>query len=88
MNVEEEVNASKETVSGDEVWSLLAEAPVVHVASGQKILEFKPMEGDREELLKKVTGRTGNLRAPTLRIGKEFYVGFNSDLYERIASLK
>lgn len=75
-------------MSGDDVWSLLAEAPVVYVASGQKILEFKPKEADREEFLKKVTGRTGNLRAPALRIGTEFYVGFNSDLYERVASLK
>lgn len=75
-------------MSGDEVWTLLADAPVVYVASGQKILEYKPQEADREEFLKKVTGRTGNLRAPALRIGNEFYVGFNGGLYERIASMK
>jgi hypothetical protein len=88
FDIKEEVNASKETVSGDDVWTLLASASVVYVASGQKILEFAPQEADREKFLKKVTGRTGNLRAPTLRVGKDFYVGFNVGLYERIAEMK
>jgi hypothetical protein len=88
LDVKEDVNASKEPVSGDAVWKLLADASNVYVASGQKILEFNPKEADREEFLKKVTGRTGNLRAPALRVGEEYYVGFNAALYERIAAIK
>lgn len=51
------------------------------VASGKKIYEFKPQE-DKKEILAKVAGRTGNLRAPTTRIGNVFYVGFNEELYK------
>mgnify|MGYP001821994382 CR=1 FL=1 len=87
MEIEEEVNAAKETVSGDDVWALLENAPVVYVASGKKILEYDPKTADREELLKKVTGRTGNLRAPALRVGETYYIGFTVELYEKIGSL-
>lgn len=87
MDVASEVNAAKETVSGDDVWSLLEGASTIYVASGQKILEFKPGEADREEVLKKVTGRTGNLRAPALKVGNDFYIGFNVGLYDKVASL-
>ncbi len=51
------------------------------VASGKKIMEFKPAV-DKSEMLEKISGRTGNLRAPTAKIGKVFYVGFNDELYE------
>lgn len=87
MSIGEEVNASKETISGEDVWSLFKEAPLVIVASGKKILEFDPQTADREEFLKKVTGRTGNLRAPALRIGSNYYIGFNEELYKKIGTL-
>ena len=54
------------------------------MASGQKTITFKPTEDNKEELLQKATGRTGNLRAPTLKLGKEFYVGFNADMYDKL----
>ncbi len=88
LEIEQEQNASKETISGDEVWDLLKDAPEIHVASGKKIIDYNSKTADKEELLKKVTGRTGNLRAPALRIGKKYYIGFNETLYEQIASLK
>ena len=84
--MKEEVNAAKDTVSGDAIWRLLGEADSIMVAQNKNILEFSPARDDREEILSKVAGRTGNLRAPTLRVGKTFYVGFNEELYTRIAS--
>lgn len=33
-----------------------------------------------EELLSMMLGRTGKLRAPTIRAGKRVIVGFNADL--------
>jgi len=56
----------------------------VYVASGQKILSFTPDEQSREELVKKATGRTGNLRAPALRIGGVLYIGYNASMYENL----
>jgi hypothetical protein len=87
MEIAEEVNASKDTVSGDEVWTLLEGAGKVVVASGKKVLEYEPASADREEFLKKVTGRTGNLRAPALRIGDNYYIGFNEEMYGMIGKL-
>lgn len=36
-----------------------------------------------KELAEVVLGPTGNLRAPTLRRGKTWIVGFNDELYEQ-----
>lgn len=69
-------------IGPDQVWNFLQKATTVHVASGQKTLSFKPDSSTKEELLKKATGRTGNLRAPALRIGDDLYIGFNAAMYE------
>jgi len=45
-----------------------------------------PEKDPKEDILKKIIGPSGNLRAPTLKIGEIFIVGFNLDLYtEKIA---
>jgi len=82
--VAEEVNAAKDTLKIDGVWDLLGAAEKIYVTSGTKILEFNPETADREELLKRVTGRTGNLRAPALRRGDVFYIGYNDEMYETL----
>lgn len=64
------------------MWDFLAQAETVYVASGQKTLSFKPDLSNRDELVKKATGRTGNLRAPALRIGDDIYIGYNAAMYE------
>jgi len=78
------VNAAKDTVKIDGAWGLLSGAKKIYVASGKKILEFDPATADREELLKKATGRTGNLRAPTLRKGDVFFIGYNEEMYSTL----
>ncbi len=53
------------------------------IARGKKVLTFK-MKTDApedEELLELMLGRSGTLRAPTLRRGKTLLVGFNADAY-------
>jgi hypothetical protein len=79
--VSEEINAAKDTVQRDEVWDLLADAEKVYITSGKKTIEFAPESAEKEEVLKKATGRTGNLRAPALRRGAVFYIGYNDELY-------
>lgn len=82
--IETEVDAKKQTCKTDEAWDLVKTAEKIVVASGQKTLEFDPGSADKDEVLKKITGRTGNLRAPTLRIGDVYYVGFNVAMYENL----
>ncbi len=82
IEVEQEVNAKKETIDTEGAKALLQKADKVVVASCKKILEFDPKADDLEEMLKKATGRTGNLRAPTLRVGDTYYVGFSQEMYQ------
>jgi len=45
---------------------------------------YTPDAESKEEILKVSLGRTGNLRAPTLRVGKEIYVGYNDVMYKEL----
>lgn len=84
MVVTEEVDAKKEVITSENVWVMLSAADTVYVASGKKTLEFTPDSKNKDELIKRATGRTGNLRAPTLRRGQSLYVGFNEELYQTL----
>ncbi len=53
----------------------------LHVGRGKKTLVFSPDTASKEEILKVSLGRTGNLRAPALRIGSVLYVGYNDTIY-------
>lgn len=72
--------------NGEDAWLVVSGADKIVVASGKKTIEYDPANADKDELLKKITGRTGNLRAPTIRIGNVVYVGFNVEMYERLKS--
>ncbi len=80
------VDAKKEVIGPGQVWDFLATADNVYVASGQKTLSFKPASSTKEELINKATGRTGNLRAPALRIGNDLYIGYNAAMYEGLGA--
>ena len=58
----------------------------LHVAKGKKVLhvDLKKDKPSEAELLKMVLGPTGNLRAPTLRVGKQLIVGFEEDMYRQV----
>ena len=64
------------------VWDLMGRAERIVVAKGQRVETFIPTEDARESILKVVMGRSGSLRAPTVRSGEVFLVGFNNTLYE------
>jgi len=85
--IDQEVNAAKSTISGDDVWNTLVNGSSIIVAQNKKISEFNPKKDDKAQILASVCGRTGNLRAPTLRVGSTFYVGFSEELYAKIADL-
>jgi hypothetical protein len=86
VTVDTEVDAKKAVCQREEAYALVKNADKVVVASGQKTLEYEPKTVDKDELLSKITGRTGNLRAPALKIGNVYYIGFNSGMYEKTFS--
>lgn len=55
------------------------------VARGKKILDFD-MASDvtDDELLAAVIGPSGNLRAPTIRVGKTIGVGFSEEAFRLV----
>lgn len=56
------------------------------VAKGKKVTEvnLKKDRPDDETLVGLMLGPTGNLRAPTMKVGKTVLVGFNDELYQQV----
>ena len=62
---------------------VLGDATRVVVAKGKKVVEFD-LKGDpplESELVKACLGPSGNLRAPAIRKGKTWMIGFHPDAY-------
>lgn len=55
----------------------------MHVAKGKKVLTFEPKKDtfDVEAFHKAAIGPSGNLRAPTIKTGKTWFVGFSEEAY-------
>ena len=66
--------------------ALVKKANKLTVAKGKKVVELdlKKDQPTEEEILKLILGPTGNLRAPTLLVGKTMVVGFNDEMYESV----
>jgi hypothetical protein len=62
----------------------VAKASKILIAGGRKVEEAMPREAAKADLLAKIVGRSGTLRAPTLRQGDVFYIGYNDQLYALI----
>ena len=52
------------------------------IAKGKKFQRFEQIAKQKEAVMKGAMGPSGNLRAPTYRVGNEFVIGFNPDLYD------
>ncbi len=75
------IDARKTKIDEAQAWELLQDATSIAVAKGKKVQRFEAVAAEKEAVLKNVMGPSGNLRAPTYRVGKDFVVGFNADLY-------
>ena len=86
MKADSETNATKETWGREGAIGLLKKARSLSVAKGKKVVEVDLKKNDltEDELLKLVLGPTGNLRAPTLKVGNRIVVGFNQEMYESV----
>ena len=56
----------------------------VYVAKGKNLDVFSIKSADLDEVVEKMLGPTGNLRAPTMRVGKTTVVGFNEDTFQDV----
>jgi arsenate reductase-like glutaredoxin family protein len=84
--IKEAVEARKEKIEGDDAWAILGAADELIVGRGKKFQVFDPKKDDKEAILKVCLGRTGNLRAPTLKMGGRVVVGFNDEMYAQFVA--
>ncbi len=77
------VDARKQRYGPSDLSGVFKGATRVLAARGKKVLEIElsPNPADSEDLQRAVLGPSGNLRAPTLRVGTTIVVGFNPDVY-------
>ncbi len=78
-------DASKEKRGRAQALALARAAETVLVAKGKKVVRFDMKHPpDDETLVAHLLGPTGNLRAPTIRLGKTLLVGFNEEAYREM----
>jgi len=79
IEIKETVPASRK-LGEDKARELVLAAAKITIAKGKKVDVFK--SGDAtDEIVNKMLGTTGNLRAPTIVVGDRLVVGFNEDAY-------
>jgi len=80
------VDATKDRKGRDETLELARTAAKVVVARGKKVVTFdmKREPPDDETLAAYLLGPTGNLKAPTLRVGDTLLVGFGEAAYRQV----
>ena len=64
--------------------AIIENASRLIVSMGRKVSEFSGDSMSSDEAVKAMLGRTGNLRAPTARVGETVLVGFNEDAYSSV----
>jgi arsenate reductase-like glutaredoxin family protein len=83
--VTETVDATKTRMDRDAALQLLDGVNKLVAAKGKKIevFDLTTDRPDDEALLARLMGPTGNLRAPTARVGTTLVVGFNEEAYRQ-----
>jgi arsenate reductase-like glutaredoxin family protein len=79
-------DANKQKKGRAEALQLAKTAAKIFVAKGKNIVSFdmKKDKPNDDALAAHLLGHTGNLRAPTIRVGTTLFVGFNEDAYSKL----
>jgi len=83
VQIAEQVPASRK-LGLDAALELVTGADELIVAKGRKVEQIKLGNTDAETAATAMLGPTGNLRAPTLKVGRTLIVGFDEESYERM----
>ena len=84
VGVKETIDAKKTRFGAGDLDEVLGKATKLFAARGKKVVEFSLGDADREALEKIVIGPSGNLRAPTARVGRTFLVGYNEEMWSGV----
>ena len=76
-----ETTSASQKLGRKDAAELAKAASKVIVAKGKKVDEFKTAGKAPKAAVDAMLGPTGNLRAPTLQVGRTVLVGFNEEIY-------
>lgn len=82
VEIKETIPASR-SLGEDTARDLVASAKTITIAKGKKVDRYDGGNAS-DEIIAKMVGSTGNLRAPTITVGDRVVVGFNEDVYREI----
>jgi len=79
-----QVDARKVPLKQKEALAMLTDVDEVYSTKGKRVthVDLKKEKPSNETLLSLILGPTGNLRAPTLRVGRTLLVGFDQATYD------
>ena len=82
----EQIDARKNKMPADDALALAKLVDRIVAAKGSKVvtLDLKKDQPDAEALKAVLLGPTGNLRAPTFRVGRTLVVGFHEATYRSV----
>ncbi len=81
----EVVDATRKRIGRDEALALAKTADRVVAGKGKKVVVFDMKEAPPDDALAAVLlGPSGNLKAPTLRVGRTLLVGFSEAAYREV----
>lgn len=83
LEATERVSASRK-LGKDDARALLRGSKRLLVAKGKKVSEWSIGRTPDDEAVAAMLGPTGNLRAPTIRVGSTIVVGFNEAMWEQV----
>ena len=83
IGIKKKVIAQKEKIDEDAAWRHIIKFEKIVIAKGKAYSEFTVNSESKAEILKQAIGRSGNLRAPSLEVGKTLVVGFNETMYDK-----
>jgi hypothetical protein len=80
------VDANKQRLGRDQALQLARSVHRVIAARGKKtvVFDMKTDPPDDDTLAAHILGPTGNLKAPTLRLGQTLLIGFGDEAYRQV----
>ena len=76
----EEIPASRKWQATDAEEKLKGMSKLIAM-KGKKVIELNPKKDSLEDCVAAMLGPTGNMRAPTIKVGKTLLVGFNEEVF-------
>ena len=79
------IDARKQSMGKKDALELAHDVSEIYSARGKTITHIKIEDGPTEQqLMDALIGPTGNLRAPSIKIGDKLLVGFNEELFNTV----